>query len=258
MNTPLRLLTGALVSFAFAAPVAWAEDAAAVPAVWQKHEYSFVFMGFTSTYSCDGLAGALQRLLLRSGARADAKAYPRPCSRGDRPQKLAGADLTFYTLAPAGPGVEGEPAMGTWQPVHFATHDPRDMQDGDCELVEEFSKTLLPMFTTRAVDARMACVPHQSSFFRLSYEVLAPLPKTAAPGAAAGSGAPTRPLYAYPQKGQSAEQQSKDRDECHASAVAATHLDPDARGAPAPSAAQAEDFRRAEAACLAARGYSVR
>jgi len=23
------------------------------PGVWQKHEYSFVFMGFTSTYSCD-------------------------------------------------------------------------------------------------------------------------------------------------------------------------------------------------------------
>src|ERR1700687_4421865 len=87
------------------------EPSARERGVWQKHEYSFVFMGFTSTYSCDGLAGALQRLLLRSGARADAKAYPRPCSRGDRPQKLAGADLTFYTLAPAGPGVEGEPAM---------------------------------------------------------------------------------------------------------------------------------------------------
>jgi len=65
-------------------------------------------------------------------------------------------------------------------------------------------------------------------------------------------------VYAYPQQGQSAEQQSKDRDECHGSAVAATHRDPDARGAPAPTAPQAEDFRRAEAACLAARGYSVR
>jgi hypothetical protein len=257
MNTPLRLLAGTLVSFAFAAPVAWAEDAAAVPAVWQKHEYSFVFMGFTSTYSCDGLAGALKRLLLQSGARADVKAYPRPCGRADRPEKLAGAQLTFYTLAPAGPGHEGEPAMGTWKPVHFATHD-REMQEGDCELVEQFSKTLLPMFTTRAVDARLTCVPHQSSYFSLGYEVLAPLPNAAAPGAAASPGAPASRVYAYPQQGQSAEQQAKDRGECHANAVAATHLDPDAGGAPAPSPAQGEDFRRAEAACLAARGYSVR
>src|ERR1700687_1840669 len=29
---------------------------AGVAASWQKHQYSFQYMGFTSTYSCDGLA----------------------------------------------------------------------------------------------------------------------------------------------------------------------------------------------------------
>src|ERR1700722_5303760 len=68
---------------------------------WQKHEYSFVFMGFTSTYSCDGLADKLKRLLLAAGARADAKAQAGPCASDfGHPDKLARSDLVFYTLMP--------------------------------------------------------------------------------------------------------------------------------------------------------------
>ena len=44
------------------------------PGVWQKRQVSFVYTGFTTDYSCDGLAGKLQVLLIAAGARADAKA----------------------------------------------------------------------------------------------------------------------------------------------------------------------------------------
>src|ERR1700690_2342773 len=77
---------------------------AAAPAegTWQFHKYSFQFMGFTSTYSCDGLADKLKLLLTASGARSDAKARAGACASGfGRPDKFARADLTFYTLAPA-------------------------------------------------------------------------------------------------------------------------------------------------------------
>lgn len=42
-----------------------AGDSAAVAETssWQSYEYTFQFLGFTSTYSCDGLAGQLRKLL---------------------------------------------------------------------------------------------------------------------------------------------------------------------------------------------------
>src|SRR5580698_6865759 len=50
--------------------------------VWQKHEYNFQFLGFTTTYSCDGLANKLKVLMIAAGARADAKSTSGGCSRG--------------------------------------------------------------------------------------------------------------------------------------------------------------------------------
>jgi hypothetical protein len=41
------------------------------PGIWQSHKFSFQYMGFTSTYSCDGLADKLRVLLLAAGARSD-------------------------------------------------------------------------------------------------------------------------------------------------------------------------------------------
>ena len=68
-------------------------------------------------------------------------------------------------------------------------------------------------------------------------------------------------LYVYPNAGQSTEQQSTDRYECHRWAVDQTGFDPTrADGGVAPeSAGQASDaYRRAEGACLQGRGYTVR
>jgi hypothetical protein len=136
------------------------------PGMWQKHEYSFTFMGFTSTYSCDGLADKLRVLLIASGARPDAKARAGACASGfGRPDKFARADLTFYTLAPwltaAAPGAQ--PINGVWQPVSLADRSPRELGRGDCELVDQFRTAVLPMFTTQNIDNRTTCVPHQLS-----------------------------------------------------------------------------------------------
>jgi hypothetical protein len=139
------------------------------PGVWQKHEYSFTFMGFTSTYSCDGLATKLRLLLIASGARHDAKARAGACASGfGRPDKFARADLTFYTLIPAGAvsdatPIGATPADGVWRPVALADRSPRELSTGDCELVDQFRTAVLPMFTTRNVDNNTTCVPHQLS-----------------------------------------------------------------------------------------------
>jgi len=176
------LLLEALLASGAVADTAPAAAAATEPATWQKHQYSFVFMGFTTTYSCDGLADKLKLLLRASGARPDAKVLEGPCARSyGQPDKFARADLTFYTLAPAtgGQATETPPVEGTWLPVTIAEHTPRDLARGDCELVEQFRSSVLPMFTTRGVDNHTTCIPHQESGSNidLKFEVLAAKPK---------------------------------------------------------------------------------
>jgi len=62
-------------------------------------------------------------------------------------------------------------------------------------------------------------------------------------------------LYAYPRNGQTEERQSVDRDDCHRWAVVKTGFDPTKSVGANHSL---PDFRRAEGACLDARGYSVK
>jgi hypothetical protein len=156
--------------------------------VWQKHQYSFTFMGFTSTYSCDGLADKLKLLLITSGARSDAKAQPGACASGfGRPDKFARADLTFYTLAPASDDPAADKVPAIWRPVALAARRPYDLGIGDCELVEQLKSNVLPLFTTRNVESHTTCVPHQDSgsVIDLKFEVLSAVPRkgegTAAP-----------------------------------------------------------------------------
>ncbi len=72
-----------------------------------------------------------------------------------------------------------------WRHVELAPRHPFELQAGDCELVEQFRDTLLPMFVTRNVNNQINCVPHQESGsnFSLSFDVLAPLPPANAPAA---------------------------------------------------------------------------
>jgi hypothetical protein len=192
MSKPWKVTAATLLAAALwgpasagAAPAADAPSAAtpsAEPGIWQEHKYSFAFFGFTTTYSCDGLADKLRLLLLAAGARADAKATPGACAAGfGRPDKFARADLLFYTLAPdaaavaaqgtapgaAPAGAPQSAAAGSWRQVVLAAHSPRDLATGDCELVEQFATKVLPLFATREIDNHTVCVPHQESGSRI-------------------------------------------------------------------------------------------
>ena len=158
-------------------------------AVWQERRYSFAFLGFTTTYSCDGLADKLRVLLLAAGARADVKARSGACANGfGRPDKFARADLTFYVLEPADGAASTGAAVvdGVWRPVALASRQPRELGTGDCELVEQFKSNVLPLFATRNVEEHSTCVPHQlsGSVIDLRFDSLS----ATAPMAKAGAG----------------------------------------------------------------------
>ena len=69
---------------------------------------------------------------------------------------------------------------------------------------------------------------------------------------------PSHQVFAYPQRQQSAEQQAKDRYECHGWAVSQTGFDPSKPPPGGGTAMQTDDYRRAMGACLEARGYTVK
>jgi hypothetical protein len=163
-------------------PVA-AEDAP-LGGVWQKHEYELHFMGFTSRYSCDGLKEQVRVLLKAAGARNDLQVNSGPCDQ--RPTRFAAVNMTFYTMVPASGGSSAPAGAATtpavWRTVKLADHSPSLLQNGDCELVEEFRDEILPMFTTRNIVNNMSCVPNEEHVgqLNLSFDVLTSAPVTPA------------------------------------------------------------------------------
>jgi len=73
--------------------------------------------------------------------------------------------------------------------------------------------------------------------------------------------ATTGKMFIYPRKGQSDQQQAKDRYECHSWAVGQTHFDPTKPTGTVPEAQPNQkraDYDRAMGACLDGRGYTVK
>lgn len=189
MNSPLKCTVALVLSWVLSlgggAALAASPDESATtePGTWQARELNFQFFGFTSTYSCDGLADTLKVMLKTLGVAKGLKVFP-VCTRGyGRPDKLAAASLKFQTLQPqdavrGDAGSAASPVPGSWRPVEFAWHKPYELGRGDCELVEQFANKILPLFATRNVQRNISCVPHQESgsVFDLTFEVFAPLP----------------------------------------------------------------------------------
>lgn len=244
------LLIGTLLGAA--APGVAAEDVPVSPvtAQWQPHEYHFQHMGFTSRYSCDGLADALKRLLLAAGARPDVIVSPGTCASGiGRPDRFASARMVFNVLSPIATTPSDDGAVqGVWKSVTIDSRTPFGLEMGDCELVEQFrDQVLKPMFPVRGLNDNITCIPHQASgsHFRLQFEVLVPVlvPVLDQKGVPVPAPTTAGQWYAYPLQGQSAERLAADRAACEA----------------AIGTAKSETLRHeALGRCLAERGYSVR
>jgi hypothetical protein len=159
-----------------------------LPAVWRERHVKFTYMGRTARYSCDGLRDKVRAMLLDLGARRDAKIVAVGCADDDRlpvhsmPPSL---DITFS--APALPDTAAKPlhvgdlaaADARFEPFTLASDAFRNMGIGDCELVEEFTRQILPRLVTRNVKHDITCVPYQQSGsrFLVQGEILKTLPR---------------------------------------------------------------------------------
>jgi hypothetical protein len=161
-------------------------------AVWTPKELTFVYQGFTSKYSCDGLRDKMYTLLLQLGARKqDLKVTSYGCINFDRPDPFPGVRVRMSVLQPAsasgtstgsagsaapaaspagkssaagGTAAPSEPVVAHWKSVELQP-DRVDFTtgSGSCELMEQVHTKVLPLFATRNVDFRSNCIPHQAT-----------------------------------------------------------------------------------------------
>ena len=157
------------------AALAIAAQQPAVDASWHKQEVQFTYTGFTTNYTCDGLRGKLKLLLRLAGARPDADVRVPCTSPAGSPQRSSTVLLTLHALAPAAAADANAATTGVWKDVAWSAGSPRELDAGDCELIDNFARRILPLFTTRNVENRMSCTPGQvnPSGFDLRFSVLA-------------------------------------------------------------------------------------
>jgi len=157
-------------------------------AVWREQHLDFFYMGRTSRYSCDGLRDKVRAMLLDLGARRDVKIAPIGCEDSGRMRVNSPApSLNITFSAPALPDPSAKPLHegdlaatdARFESFTIASDAFRNLGFGDCELVQEFSRQILPKLVTRSLKRDITCVPFQpsGSRFLVRGEILKPLPR---------------------------------------------------------------------------------
>jgi hypothetical protein len=151
------------------------------PAVWVPKELKFVYKGFTTHYSCDGLQTKMTNLLLKLGARRqDLHVRNYDCA------SWPGVAIRMSVLQPAAGQTGGETVPAQWKTVDLLAHPDPFMAAADCDLLGEVRQQVVPLFATRHIDFSAVCEKRQLVLggTHLKLDVLVP-EEGAAPRAAA-------------------------------------------------------------------------
>jgi hypothetical protein len=182
LPTLTRWIVPAAVACVLCSTVGAAENEPATgqSAVWTDKEVTFVYQGFTTKYSCDGLRDKVRGVLLDLGAQKKTlKVLQLGCSSpSGRPDPFPGVRVKMSVLQPASGTADDKaaPVAAHWKPVDLKLRDSFAIDSGECELVEQIKQKIVPLFATRNVELKTNCIPHQATASRpsLKLEVLVP------------------------------------------------------------------------------------
>jgi hypothetical protein len=128
--------------------------------VWQHHQSTFSYVGLTTRYTCDGLEDKVRALLLYFGARKDLKVEASGCPNPTRPSTNAWVSVDFYSLA-AADSTATDTVPAHWSKIMVAPERPTWMGRGECEVIDQMKGLLTKNFSTRDLDYRTSCFPHE-------------------------------------------------------------------------------------------------
>lgn len=172
-----------------------------VQAIWMHQEFAFFFQSQTTFYSCSSLEAKLERILKALGTKPYVKVRSIDCQRG--PVRMPRVTVNFSAPVEATPEaiaerdkgkstrelaarVRGEsedpaalaPFPAQWKRVSLSRGAAK-LEPGDCELIDEVRRKVLPRLAVRVVEDGMNCTPHQVAIGQPQLEVdaLVALPK---------------------------------------------------------------------------------
>jgi hypothetical protein len=181
----LRLTSAAAATTLLAAVPALAAAQDAVTAVWVPKHIEFIYQGFTTHYSCDGLQDQIRVMLKKLGAQ-NLRVTQLGCVRPEGPTEFPGVNVTMSVLVPASSAAASKakssstPVQAQWREVVLMPLSSGYNEEGNCELIEQFKQQFLPLFTTRKINYGSTCVPYQLTMgTHLSTQVLVPPAKVA-------------------------------------------------------------------------------
>ena len=155
-------------------------DPVVVEAVWKPQRINFVYRGYSTLYSCSGLQDKLERILATVGARDHVELRAYSC---DDALSIARFQIALASPVEATPEnlqeltsydthdelvarVRGEqlasaedlprfPAV--WKTISFARSREMRLEPGDCELVQQLRRHVLPHMSVQIVSDRVRC-----------------------------------------------------------------------------------------------------
>jgi hypothetical protein len=176
----------------------------ALPAVWKPQTFDFHYQSFTTFYSCSSLGEKVRRILVALGGDEGTKVRVSGCETSSGIARMPLVRITMTSPVEATPEALAElqksrpvrelaarvrndhkeaadidaqfPAY--WQRVSLS-RGSLGLAPGDCELVEQIERKILPKLAVRVVSNDMRCTPNQVTLGqpRLEVEALADLSK---------------------------------------------------------------------------------
>ena len=174
-----------------------------VQAIWKHQEIAFYFQSFTTFYSCTGLEGKLERVMRALGVHAKVRVRSADCpssvarmprvvmkvvspveatpdAYAERDKNKSVRELTERVRGGKSThpldSLEEFPAQ--WRKVPL-TRGRLALEPGDCELIEELQRKVLPKLAVRVTKDDLLCSPNQLTLGqpRLEVEALVEMPK---------------------------------------------------------------------------------
>jgi hypothetical protein len=180
---PIGLAASGSLLLVSMAGTALADSSPATLAAWKEQRLEFTYEGRASRYSCEGLSEKVRAMLLDLGARRDLSLEPSGCAHVDGLRPDAGNPrlrIVFFAPVPVALG-RGAPrthgaTLARFESFTIVGTALRNMGVGDCELVEEFVRRILPKLTVRNLTEEIRCSPERPalSHFLVQGQVLRP------------------------------------------------------------------------------------
>lgn len=200
----------AVACIAIAAPSAAVADAPAagesVSAVWKAQQVNFEYRGYSTAYSCRGLEDKLELILRSVGARDDVQLRSYACDEQlgiarfqislqspvvaseENVRELTTHDAKGELVARVNgeklPSAADLPRFtAVWKTVSFARDRRMRLERGDCELVQQLRRQILPRMSVQIVKDNVKCSSSMGNIGppRLTVSALVPIDEAALP-----------------------------------------------------------------------------